>query len=201
MQLGAVLGDPGSGGRAQWRLAGWSPWAVIGAGGAGWPPAPQLSASGHGPGRGAERRRASLWVGRALGEAGQGAAGRAGPRRPPSAPAGAPGPAAGPRPAWTGRGARGAPGLLAPRPRPAARSPPARCLLQSRDRSQSQRRAQPTRPGASAWQGKARQGTSDNGDRPMGSLQGRGGVAPPRFRVGCTVCAPRRSLEGSAGAS
>lgn len=94
--------DLESEGRAQWRLASRSPWAVIGAGGGGWLPAPELSASGHGQSRGAEQHRTSPWVRRALGEAGQGAAGRAGPRRPPLAPAGAPGPAAGLRPAWTG---------------------------------------------------------------------------------------------------
>lgn len=72
-------------------------------------------------GEGFGRHRASLRVGQALGEAGQGAAGRAGPLRPPSDPAEAPGPATGPRPAWTGRRA----GPLAPRRRqdPSTRLP------------------------------------------------------------------------------
>lgn len=149
-------------------------------------------------GEGSGRQRASLRVGQALGEAGQGAAGWAGPLRPPSDPAGAPGPATGPRPAWTGRRA----GPLAPcrRQVPAPDSPRARCLLQSRGRCPSQRRAQPTPPAASAREGKERQGGSDNGNRPMGSPEGLGGVARPRFRVGCTVRAPGRGLEGSAAA-
>lgn len=103
------------------ELASRSPWAVIGAGG-GQPPDPELSASGHGQGGGAQQRRACLWVDPALGEAGQGAAGPAGPRRPPSA-AGAPRPCrrSPPRMGWSRSLSHARPPRSSPAPGP--RSP------------------------------------------------------------------------------
>lgn len=136
---------------------------------------------------------ARLWARQGRGQpAGQVLCGRPQTRlKPPALPL---------APAPHGRVAEPAPSLPAGARIPAPDSPRARCLLQSRGRCPSQRRAQPTPPAASAREGKARQGGSDNGNPPIGSPEGLGGVARPRFRVGCTVRAPGRGLEGSAAA-
>lgn len=152
LQLGTVHYDLGSGGRSQSKLGSRSPWAVIGAGGGRQPPAPKLSASGHGQGGGElggtahPSRRAGL-----LGEAGMGQPARqvlvGHPRRrlrPPALPR-AP---AGHRRAVENAARPAPPPPARPAPRPPRRAaPPAAKPL---PRPLPAASAQPTPPVASA---------------------------------------------------
>lgn len=100
---------------------------------------------------------------------------------------------------WRSLRRAGAPGLLAPRPRPAPRRRAVCCKALTAAKANGERNLpRPAPPPGRGRRGKEGVTTATS---QWEACKGRGGVAQPRFRVGCTVCAPRRSLEGSAAAS